>query len=169
MSVAGCKLAIWGLRNLRYVNGLDGFSGSDCIARMKKKFLVSSMIIAAAGAVLIGAGCVHTVTDRTTAGVPFVKDTVEGRYERPLDQVYDAAKDVVKFNGTLVNESILHTETNMVKTVEGRVNQRRVWVRVEAVDPKVTGVAVQTRNPSGGTDIDLAHEIEKQIALKLVK
>jgi len=136
---------------------------------MKKKFLVGSMIIGAAGAVLIGAGCVHTVTDRTTAGVPFVKDTVEGRYERPLDQVYDAAKDVVKFNGTLVNESILHTETNMVKTVEGRVNQRRVWVRVEAVDPKVTGVAVQTRNPSGGTDIDLAHEIEKQIALKLVK
>ena len=102
-------------------------------------------------------------------GVPFIKDSVEGHYERPLDQVYDAAKDVVKFNGTLVSESILHTETNTVKTVEGKVNQRSVWIRVEAMDPKVTGVAVQTRTKGGGTDIDLAHEIEKQIALKLVR
>ncbi len=102
-------------------------------------------------------------------GVPFIKDSVEGHYERPLDQVYDAAKEVVKFNGTLVSESILHTETNMVKTVEGKVNQRSVWIRVEAMDPKVTGVAVQTRTKGGGTDIDLAHELEKQIALKLVR
>jgi len=136
---------------------------------MNKKFLVSSIIIGAAGAVLLVAGCVPTVTGRSTMGVPFVKDAVEGHYERPLDQVYEAAKDVVKFNGTLINESILHTETNTVKTVEGKVNQRTVWVRVEPMDPKVTGVAVQTRTKGGGTDIDLAHEIEKQIALKLVK
>jgi hypothetical protein len=30
-------------------------------------------------------------------------------------------------------------------------------------------VTVQTRTPGGGSDIDLAHEIEKQIALKLVQ
>ena len=72
-------------------------------------------------------------------------------------------------NGTLVNESILHSETNTVKTVEGKVNQRSVWVRVEAVAPNITGVAVQTRTKGGGSDLDLAHEIEKQIALKLVK
>ncbi len=76
-------------------------------------------------------------------------------------------KEVVKFNGTLVNESILYGETNAVKTVEGKVNQRTVWVRVEAVDPKVTAVVVQTRTPGGGSDLPLAHEIEKQIALKL--
>lgn len=121
------------------------------------------------GASLITAGCISTVNDRHTAGVPFIKDRVEGRYERPLDQVYDAAKEVIKFNGAMVNESILHTETNMVKTVEGKVNQRTVWVRVEAMDPKITGVAVQTRTSGGGSDLDLAHEIEKQIALKLVK
>ena len=110
-----------------------------------------------------------TVTGRNTGGVPFIKDSVAGHYERPLDQVYEAAKDVVKFNGALVNESILHTETNVVKTVEGKVNQRTVWVRVEAADPKVTGVLVQTRTSGGLSDLDLAHEIEKQIALKLVK
>src|SRR6266700_472252 len=125
------------------------------------------IFLALIGARHIGAGCVPTVTGRTSMGVPFIKDSVEGHYERPLDQVYDAAKEVVKFNGTLVNESILHTETNMVKTVEGKVNQRNVWVRVEAVDPKVTAVVVQTRTPGGGSDLPLAHEIEKQIALKL--
>ena len=116
---------------------------------------------------MLVAGCVDTVSGRKTAGVPFIKDTVEGHYERPLNQVYEAAKDVIKFNGTLINESTLHTETNEVKTVEGKVNQRTVWVRVEAMD-KMTGVAVQTRTKAGGPDIDLAHEIEKQIALKLV-
>src|SRR2546425_12230748 len=127
------------------------------------------IFLALIGASLIGAGCVPTVTGRTSMGVPFIKDSVEGHYERPLDQGYDAAKEVVKFNGTLVNESILHTETNTVKTVKGKVNQRNVWVRIEAVDPKVTAVTVQTRTKGGGSDIDLAHEIEKQIALKLVQ
>ena len=131
---------------------------------MKENFLL--IVIAVS---LAGAGCISTVTGRNTGGVPFIKDKVQGNYERPLDQVYEAAKEVVKFNGTLVNESILHTETNMVKTVEGKVNQRSVWVRVEAVDPKVTAVVVQTRTGGGVSDIDLAHELEKQIALKLVK
>ena len=119
------------------------------------------------GAVVAGAGCVNTVSDRTTAGVPFIKDRVEGRYQRPLEQVFEAAKMVVKKNGVLVNESTLYNQTNTVKTVEGKVNQRSVWVRVEAVDPKTTGVVVQTRTSAGGSDIDLAHELEKEIALEL--
>ncbi len=108
-----------------------------------------------------------TVSDRTTAGVPFIKDRVEGRYERPLERVFAASKDVIKKNGVLVNESTLYNETNTVKTVEGKVNQRTVWVRVEAIDPKVTAVVVQTRTSGGGTDLDLAHELEKEIALAL--
>jgi hypothetical protein len=128
----------------------------------------AKLFVVLLGGIVLVAGCVDTVSGRKTAGVPWIKDKVEGHYERPLNQVYEAAKDVVKFNGTLVNESILHTATNEVKTVEGKVNQRTVWVRVEATDPKVTGVSVQTRTKAGGPDIDLAHEIEKQIALKLV-
>jgi len=121
------------------------------------------------GAVLVGAGCISTVDERKTAGVPFIKDRVEGRYERTVDQVSQAAKQVVSSNGVLVNESILYNQTNAVKTVEGKVNQRTVWVRIEYVDPKITAVTVQTRTPGGGSDIDLAHELEKQIALKLVR
>jgi hypothetical protein len=121
------------------------------------------------GLVLAGSGCVSTVDERSTAGVPFLKDRVEGRYERTVDQVANAAKEVVKSNGVLVNESVIYGKTNTVKTVEGKVNQRTIYVRVESIDPKVTAVTVQARTPGGGSDIDLAHDIEKQIALKLVQ
>ncbi len=117
---------------------------------------------------MVAVGCVDTVSGRKTGGVPFIKDSVEGRYERPLDAVFNAAKDVVSAVGVLRNESILHGETNTVKTVEGKINQRNVWIRVEGVAPNITSVIVQTRTSGGATDIDLAHQVEKDIALKLV-
>jgi hypothetical protein len=132
---------------------------------MKMKIsLMALAIVAVIGTI----GCVDTVSGRKTGGVPWIKDMVEGRYERSVEQVFKASIDVVKFNGTLLNESTLHTETNLVKTVEGKINQRNVWIRVEPVDSKVTSVMVQTRTPGGIADLDLAHEIEKQIALQLV-
>lgn len=107
----------------------------------------------------------NTVTGRTKAGNPIGRDWVEGRYERPVDQVFQAAKDVVKLNGTLLNDGAIHNQTNIVKTVEGKINKRNVYIRIEQMDAKVTGIVVQTR----GKDLDLAHEIEKQVALKLVQ
>jgi hypothetical protein len=109
------------------------------------------------------------VNERSSPGVPFVKDKVEGRYERTVDQVFNASKQVLSTNGVLVREGTLFNQTNAVKTVEGKVNQRSVWIRIEGVEPKVTAVIVQTRTAGGGADLDLAHEIEKQIALKLVQ
>ena len=143
---------------------LDPPEESGCIRPMKT---IISMILL--GLVLAVAGCLSTVDERKTAGVPFVKDRVEGRYERTVDQVASAAKQVMTSNGVLVNESVLYNQTNTVKTVEGKVNQRTVWVRIEPVDPRITQVTVQARTPGGGADIDLAHELEKQIALKLVQ
>ncbi len=124
---------------------------------------VAALLVAAAS------GCVSTVTERTAPGVPFTKDRVEGRYERSVDQVFEAAKDVVSKNGTLSNESTIYDKTNAVRTVVGKVNQRNVWIRIEALDPKVTAVIVQARTKGGSADLDLAHEVEKQIALKLVR
>jgi len=118
-------------------------------------------------AVLAGAGCYNTVSERPRAGVPFVKDKIEARYERPMDQVFQAAKDVVAADGALVNEEILYGQTNAVKTVQGKVNQRDVWIRIEEVDPKVTGLTVQARTKAGGADVDLAAQLDKEIALKL--
>ncbi len=117
---------------------------------------------------LLAAGCVGTVSERKTAAVPLVKDKIEGRYERTVQQVYDAALYVIKFNGTLQNEIILHKDEIPARAIEGRVNQRKVWIRVEPVDAKVTSVVVQARTSGGGTDMTLAYELEKQIALQLV-
>src|SRR5436305_162561 len=122
----------------------------------------------AAAAILLGfSACVSTVTDQHTPGVPLLKDSFANRYERTVDQAFEAAKAVIGNSGVLNSESILHNQTNLVKTLEGKINQRSVWVRVEGIDPKVTSVTVQTRTPGGAPDMDLAHQVATEIGIKL--
>ncbi len=125
------------------------------------------------GVAVLAAGCVNTVTGEKTVGVPFIKDSMESRYERPADQVFEAAKSVIKDEGVLVHEGTLYGQTNavgnIVKTVQGKVNQRSVYVRVEQVDTRVSDVTVETRTQGGVSDMDLAAQIDKQIALKLAR
>jgi len=127
--------------------------------------------LAALAAAVLVTGCVNTVTGGKTAGVPFIKDTIEARYEKPAEPVFQAARAVIAENGMLINEGTLYGQTNalgnMVRTLKGKVNERMVYVRVEALDPKITGTAVQTRTSAGVSDIDLAAQIDKQIAIKL--
>ena len=106
-------------------------------------------------------GCYHTVDGRSRAGKPFSKDRLESRYERSTDQVFAAAKEVLAFNGTLTGENTI------TKTLEAKVDNNRVWVKVEEVEPSIARVYVQARKSSGGGNIDLASEIDKQIALQL--
>ena len=132
----------------------------------------TTILTAFLGMAVFAVGCRSTVSGGKTAGVPFIKDKIEARYERPMEQVYQGALEVIKFNGAVVNETTLHGQPNVVggivKVIQGSVNQRTVWVRVEQSDSKVTAVTVQTRTPGGGSDLDLAAMIDKQIALKLV-
>ena len=127
----------------------------------------TKMLVVLLGSLVLVAGCVSTVNDRSTAAVPFVKDKFEGRYERTPEQVYAAAEEVLKANGAIERESILNPGTNQVRTIEGKMNGRRIWVRVEAVDTRITSVVVQVRTSGGGADLDLTQEIQKQIAVKL--
>jgi len=123
------------------------------------------------GMALLSVGCVNTVTGSRTAGVPFIKDTIEARYEKPAEPVFQAARAVIAENGTLITEGMLYGQTNalgnVVRTLKGKVNERTVYVRVEALDPRITATAVQTRTSSGVSDIDLAVQIDRQILLKL--
>jgi len=127
----------------------------------------SKMFIALLGALVSVAGCVGTVNDRHTAAVPFVKDKFEGRYQRTPDQVYAAAVEVVKFNGTISRESVINPGANQVHTIEAKINGRNVWVRVQAVDSSVTSVTVQVRTSGGGSDLDLTQQLQTQIGVKL--
>lgn len=120
---------------------------------------------------MLAAGCVNTVTGQRTMGVPFVTDKVESRYNVSADRVFDAAKRVVREDGTLTHEGSFYGQTNSVNavmTIQGKVNERTVWVAVAQEDPKVSSVTVQTRTQAGATDMDLAHQIDKQILEKLM-
>ena len=143
---------------------LDGLSECVCISAMKTMIFLGLL-----GAIILTAGCVSTVSDEHTLGTHLVKDKLEGVYERPVDECFTAAKAVISQMGVLNKEGILH-DTNVVKVAEGRVNERKVWVRVEAAEPpKFTLVTVQARTSGGHADIETAHQIEKNIALKLVR
>jgi hypothetical protein len=132
---------------------------------MKTKFFA-----ALAGLVIIAAaGCISTVSGTKTPALTWSKDSVDGRYQRSVDQVYTASVAVIQNNGVLITEFIPHDTTNTTRALQGKVNQHNVWIRVQSVDPKVTEVTVQCRSTSGVSDIDIAHELEKEIALQLAR
>ena len=131
---------------------------------MKKKIFAA---LAGAAVIVAVTGCVHTVTDTSTFAVSYGKDSVAGRYQRSMDQVYQASVAVIQNNGVLLTEYVPHDNTNAVRSLQGRVNDRKVWIRVEQVEPRVSQVDVEARTKWGRVDLDLVHELEKEIALKL--
>jgi hypothetical protein len=130
---------------------------------------MNKMIFAAlAGvAVVVATGCVNTVESTHAFAVSWNTDTVSGRYNRPMDEVYNASIAVIQHNGVILNEFIPHDTTNTVRSLEGRVNDKNVWVRVEGIDAQISQVDVQARSTWGTTDVGLVHELEKEIALQL--
>jgi len=121
-----------------------------------------------AGVALGVVGCVSTVDDQKTAGLYLSRDKVQGNYKFPLNDVFEASKKALQSLGQLTRESTLLENTNQVRTLEGRVQSTDVWIRVEVVSPQVTAVTVQARSTWIGSNVPVAHEVEKQIALNLV-
>ena len=121
--------------------------------------------LALLGACMLGlgltAGCVGTLDGHKQTGNPFVKDTRVGQYEVPADKVWNAAKEVLAHDGALTGENTIS------KTLNATVDQRKVYVKVEEIEPKLTRVTVQCRTKGGGADVALASEIDKRIALRL--
>lgn len=118
-------------------------------------------LLAACFFVALASGCYSTPDGRMRPGVPFAKDTIENRYLRPVDVIFNEAKNVLLFNGTL------HGENTINNTLEAKVDNRTIWVQVDEVEPRVSRVRVTARKAGGAPDIDLASEIATQIALKL--
>ena len=143
---------------------LDAGGLFDWIVTIMKKIIFAALV----GAACLTGGCVKTVSDTHSPAITFSKDRVEGRYERSLDQVYRAAFTVIGKNGVVVTEYIPHDTSNGARSLLGKVNECNVWVRVSSEDdPKITSIVVEARTKWGVSDIDLAHELEKEIALQL--
>lgn len=114
-------------------------------------------------AVLAGGtiGCVST-PGGNKIGVPVMRDKITSRYERPLDQILNSAREVLSRTGTVTNDDVV---TN---TLTARIDKRTVFVTVKEVEPLVTEVVVQVRTSRGTADLTIASEIDKQIAIGLV-
>ncbi len=125
---------------------------------MKSKVLAW---IACLALTVVFSGCYRSVEGRTRAGMPLSKDRIESRYERSVDQLFAAAKQVLGFNGTLTLENTIN------KTLEAKIDTNTVWVRVDEVEPNIARIIVQARKKGGTSNIALASEIDKQIALQL--
>lgn len=133
----------------------------DCplieITQMKPKVFLG--MICLLGSAL--SACYTTVDGGRKTGLPWMKDTIEGRYERSVKQLYEASLNVLNFNGTLLSENRINN------SLVAKVDTATVYVRVEAVGPTITRVLVQCRTRYGKPDVDLASEIDKLIALQL--
>jgi Protein of unknown function (DUF3568) len=129
---------------------------------MKKIFLAALV-----AAVIVTAGCVSTVNDSHSPAMTWSTDKITARYERSLDQVYQAAVTVVKNNGVVLTEYIPHDTTNSVRALSAKVNEKNVWVRVEAIEPNLTQLTIQARSSWGVSDVSLASELVTEVALQL--
>lgn len=125
---------------------------------MKLKWLACLLLCAV---LPLASGCRSDVSGQNRLAVPFVKDTIESRYNRSIDKVAVAARETLAFNGTITSDD------SVTRTLQAQINNRRVYVKLEELEPQVTRVLVQVFTKGGGTDIDLAAEMDKQIALRL--
>jgi len=129
----------------------------------------TNFFLALAAIAVMTAGCITTVSDTKVVGNPMGRDSVGGVYPRPVDEVYRAAVQVINNDGKLLTEYIPHDTTNTVRAFMGQVNQDKVWVRVEAVDPQTSQISVEARTKWGNQNLDLAHELDKEVALQLAR
>ena len=109
----------------------------------------------------VSVGCISTPQGKQF-GVPGIRDTVVSRYERPLDQVLNSAREVLSRTGTLTGDDLV------INAVSAKINNRSGWVTVAEAEPLVTEVKVRVRSSRGTGDLALAAEVDKQIAIGLV-
>jgi hypothetical protein len=121
------------------------------------KFVLAAALSALA---LLVSGCVSTPTGHSQAGVPGLKSKLTRRYPRSVEQLVAATRVVLARNGKLSLDNIVDN------TFQAKVNERDVWISITKVDDKVTELVIMVRHGLGA-DIDLAAELDKQIALQL--
>ena len=120
-----------------------------------------SLLLCASALTFATVGCVKTQDGHSTMGVPFQKDKIPSKYERPAQQIIESTRKVLAEMGTITSDDVANN------VITASVNTRTVWVKVTQVDDKVSEVVTQVRTKNGSSDIDLAAEVDKRIALGL--
>ena len=117
--------------------------------------------------VLALVGCVAKVTETTPGTKPAYQDRVTNQYQKSVDQVFEATKQAVTSFGNVTRADTVLAATNQVRTVEGIINGRSIYIRLEEVKPKTTTAVVQVRTKAGGTDLRVAADVVRQIVVYL--
>ena len=125
---------------------------------MKSNWIALAVVCLGAGVLV---GCVDTVDGRHRAGMPLQKDRDEGRYARPVADLWTAAKEVLKHHGRINSEDIER------QSLQGNVDERNVWISVDAIDDKLSRVIVQARTKGGFADMQMAAYLQREIAVRL--
>jgi hypothetical protein len=112
-------------------------------------------------------GCVGKVTETTPGAKPAYRDRVTNQYQKSVDQVFEATKQAVTSLGNVTRADTVLAATNQVRTVEGMINGRSIYIRLEEVKPKSTTAVVQVRTRVGGTDLRVAADVVRQIGVFL--
>lgn len=116
---------------------------------------------------LLLVGCVNTVTQNQPGTLPAYRDRIETRQQKPIEPVFEASKRALNSFGNITAEGKVFVGTNQVRIIEGSINGRSVYMRVEEIDPQVTAVLVQVRTKLGGTDLQIAKDVVRRIAVEL--
>lgn len=108
-------------------------------------------------------GCVKTIDGRKKMANPMVKDKIVSTYATPVtpEILFQSAKKVLGEMGNLYGENTINS------TLEAKIDTRTVWVKVEKGEGDNVNITTQVRAKGGGTDISLASEVDKRIALDL--
>jgi hypothetical protein len=107
-------------------------------------------------------GACHTTLDgRLKAGLPG-KDTIVSRYEVSYNELYEAAKAVLKDTGTLVSDD------QVSKVLRARVDTNTVWIKLDDSEPNITTMSVEVRTSGGAPHVEMASEIDKRIYGRLI-
>ena len=117
-------------------------------------------VVSVSALTLLTSGCIPTPDGRGAVGVKIASDTIHSRYDRTVAQLNDATRQVLKRNGKIQMDDVANN------SFKARINEHNVWVKITKVDEKNSEVLVQARGTTTG-DIELAAEIDKQIALQL--
>lgn len=128
-----------------------------------KKIMSLGLLAALLGVV----GCVNTVTKNDQGMKPSYQDRLAAHYQKSIDPVFEAAKRAVNSFGNITAEGAVLTATNPVRVVEGTINERAIYIRLEQVQPRQTEAVVQVRTKWGGTDLNTAKEVVDRIAVEL--
>jgi hypothetical protein len=120
-----------------------------------------------AGLALGLTGCVSKVTQDNPDRPPAYRDRIEAQYQQPAQKVFEAAKRAFNRFGNITVESSSVSSAVQMCFIEGTINQDKVYIRIEGTSSSAAKMIVQIRAPMGGTNLQVANELQKQTELEL--